>query len=436
LRSELSAGTEGIQWFLSAYSLTFGLGLVPAGRLGDVHGRKRLFILGLVVFCLGAVASSLAPDVWFAVVGRLVQGLGAGLVSAQVLGMIQDEFHGGARVRALAGYSMAGAAAVIVGPLLCGALLASSPAGLGWRLVLLLSVPILATSALLATRLPASPPPHRDRADLDVAGIAALGAIVVLGTLPVIDHGLTARAVVVVVSTVALLAVVLARWENRYARRGRVPLFAPLLMRSTGFVVGNVVALLWFGSVVAQSTVVTLFLLQARDLPALTVAAVLIPSALARIVLSWWSSRLYGRFGPVTIVLSLAGQTLTMVAVLAATALSDTRRFLLAVIVIEVFAGATSGLIEPPLRALTLGFAPSDYRGLAASFLQLSQRLSATFCVALMTGLLFSSPRGAESSAQGLRAAVAVCALLTAVATVVARHPALRHPGLSRQPDS
>lgn len=434
LGSQLSSPTDAVQWFLSAYSLTFGLGLVPAGRLGDTHGRKRLFVLGLIVFSTGAVASSLAPGVWFAVAGRLIQGFGAGLISAQVLGIIQDEFAGTARVRALASYSMVGATAVIVGPLLSGVLLVTLPATIGWRMVLLISVPIVLTTALVATRLPATAPPRAERPDLDLPGIAALGAIVVLVTLPVIDPGMPSGAVCALVSAVGVLAVVLAGWERHYAGRGRIPLFVPILMRSTGFVLGNVVALLWFGSVVALGAVITLFLLQSQGLTALAVASVLVPSALARIGSSWWSSRIYRRFGPRTVGIGLAGQALTTGGVLATTLIRDSGDFVVAIVLLEVCAGAASGLVEPPLRAVTLEFAPDAYRGVAASFLQLSQRLSATFCVALVTGLLLGSSVATGTSLGGFRSAVAVCALMTAVAAMVAWHPVLRNPLDTRRP--
>ena len=429
LRSQLHAPTGAVQWFLSAYSLTFGLGLVPAGRLGDVHGRRRLFVLGLLVFSAGAVASALAGDVRFGVGGRLVQGFGAGLVSAQVLGIIQDEFAGGARVRALASYSMAGAAAVIVGPLLSGLALGGLPAAIGWRVVLLLSVPVVLATAALGIRLPApAPAPARNRRpDLDLPGIALLGTIVTLVTLPAIGPGMPVRTATALAAVVGVLAVVLAGWERRYARRGRVPLFVPVLMRSPGFVLGNVVALLWFGSVVAQGAAVTLFLLQGQGqgLAPLAVATVLVPSALARIASSWWSSRLYRRLGPAAVTVGLAGQTLGTAGVLAATSIRDGAGFVAAIVAVEVAMGTASGLVEPPLRAVTLGFAPDAYRGVAASFLQLSQRLSATFCVALVTGLVLG-PSAAGVSRPGFRTAAALCTLLAGIAALLSRHPALR----------
>ncbi|MCU1446213.1 MFS transporter [Cryobacterium sp.] len=161
LGSELHAETNGVQWFLAAYSLSFGLGLVPGGRLGDAYGRRGLFILGLAVFVLGTLASGLAPTIWIAVAGRLVQGFGAGLISAQVLGIIQDEFAGPGRVRALALYSMAGAAAAIFGPLACGLVLTTLPDALAWRAVVLLSVPPVLVTVFLAGLLRSAP---RERA--------------------------------------------------------------------------------------------------------------------------------------------------------------------------------------------------------------------------------------------------------------------------------
>jgi len=109
LAETFDASAAGIQWFLASFSLTFGLGLVPSGRLGDAYGRRRLFIAGLVVFLLGGVLSAGGPDVVWVIGGRFVQGLGAGFVSAQVLGVIQDLYRGPARIRAFVAYSAVGA---------------------------------------------------------------------------------------------------------------------------------------------------------------------------------------------------------------------------------------------------------------------------------------------------------------------------------------
>ncbi|MDU0345702.1 MFS transporter [Microbacterium sp. KSW2-29] len=416
--SSLDAATSGVQWFLAAYSLTFGLGLVPAGRLGDAFGRRELFVGGLLAFMVGAVASALAPSVAPLVVGRLAQGLGAGFISAQVLGIIQDTAHGSARVRALGAYSAVGALAAIVGPLVAGVLLWVLPSDLGWRLVLVAPVPFAAVAAWRGLRSLPRSSPARLATGLDVPGIVLLGAIVVAVTLPVIDPGMPGPLVVGTLGVVAILVVALMLWERGYARRSRLPLFAPALLRSAGFVAGNVVALLWFGSLLALSTVIAVFFLQADQLPAFVIAAGLVPASLARLFTSRASSAIFARFGPAVVAAGLAIELVCLLALVAATLVWDGGALFAAIVVIQIAMGFAGGLVEPALRAVTLGFAPATLHGVAASFLQLTQRLSATFFVALATGIVLGV--GAAPTTGSLRVAVVVCAGAVSVALGVA----------------
>ncbi len=420
LTAALDADTGQVQWLLASYSLTFALGLVPGGRLGDAFGRRGLFVTGLLVFVVGALASAGAPDVWWVVAGRVVQGFGAGLTSAQVLGIVQDRFTGPRRVRALAAYTSAGAAAALVGPLAAGATLALLPEAWAWRVVLLLHVPFALATLTLALRvLPGADGPRR-RPDLDLPGIVLLAAVTVLVTLPVVDPGLPPAATVGIGAAVLLLGAALVRWEVRYTARGRLALFAPALVRQAGFVTGNVVALLWFGALVGHGTVLTLHLLQGAGMSGLAVAVVLVPAALSRIAGSTLAARVFARRGPRTVTVALLVQALAVAALAVAGSLADGARLLVAVAVVEAALGVASGLVEPPLRAVTLGFAPAGLHGVAASFLQLTQRLSATFCVAVATGLLFwGSGAGTVTTARSFVVALAFCATLLGLAAAV-----------------
>lgn len=426
--SSVDASTAGVQWLLASYSLTFGLELVPAGRLGDVYGRRGLFAVGLAVFSLGAVVSVISGSIWLLVAGRLAQGLGAGIVSAQVLGVIQDTFHGSERVRALGAYSAAGALAAIVGPLLAGALLWLVPPDPGWRLILLVPVPFTLATMWLVMRSIASAPRNRGPVDLDLPGITLLGVFVVIVTLPVVDPGLPAPVLAVVLGAAIVIAVALAVWERGYARRVHLPLFAPGLMRSAGFVTGNVVALLWFGSLIAFSTVTTLYFLQTNAISAIAMAAVLAPASLARLVASRASSRVFVRLGASVVAHGVALETVCIVLVIAASFLWDAWPLFAAVAVIQIALGLSGGFVEPPLRAITLGFSPSGMNGVAASFLQLTQRLSATFLVAFTTGVLLGW--GDTVSTASLRVALVICAIASLGAFLAAMHPAFRTPAL------
>ena len=424
LAATLDAPTSAVQWFLASFSLTFGLGLVPGGRLGDAFGRRRLFIAGLAVFLVGGLLSAGGPEVAAVIAGRFVQGLGAGIVSAQVLGVIQDLYHGATRIRAFAAYSAVGAAAGLTGPLVAGILLTVAPEAVAWRLVLAAPLPFVVVAAVLAWRGLPRTDIRVARVPLDLPAIVLLGALVVLMMLPVIEPGLHAATQWVVVLVCGALVVALVVWERAYTRRGRLALFTPTLMRSRGFIAGNVVALLWFGALLAQSAVLTLYLLQATGAPAIVVAAVFIPGALGRMLASAASQRLFARFGVWTVVAGLATETVLSGALALSAPGLDLVALLVLVSIVNGGLGAAGGLVEPTLRTLTLAHATRELHGVAASFLQLTQRLSATYAVALATGILLGATGAATP--ESLQRALLVCAAAVALSTIVALDGSLR----------
>jgi len=426
----LGGSTAGVQWLLASFSLTFGLGLIPSGRLGDVYGRRLLFLVGLGIFLAGGIAAVAAPTIVVLVAARFVQGLGAGVISAQVLGAIQDLYTGVPRLRALAAYTAVGGLAGVLGPVLAAALLIALPPDTAWRVVLLTPLPLVIAALVLGWRGMPGPRAARgsQRVWLDLPGIVLLCLIVVALTLPVVEPGLSGLSGLAVAGAALVLVVVLVVWERRYARRGRLPLFAPALVRSRGFVVGNVVALLWFGSGMAAGSAVTLYFLQSPALSALAIALVFAPGALARLGGSLFSLRVVGRLGSsATVGLGLGLQaTLFAALALAAPLLPDGVLFVVAAAA-QIGLGLGGGLVEPVVRATTLSFAPAELHGVAASFLQLTQRLSATFLVALATGILLTST--GVSTAATLQAALATCALGSLIALIASADRGFRRAG-------
>ena len=434
MTAALGASTAQVQWLLASYSLTFGLGLVPGGRLGDAYGRRWLFVAGLVVFVRGRVHRGRCGR---RVVGRRrSRDPGVRRRPDQRAGardhpgpLRRPPTGAGAR-----GLHQRGRGAALVGPLAAATILTLLPPEWAWRGVLLLNIPFAVATLVLALRyVPAAPRGPR-RLDLDVPGVVLLGALAVLVTLPVIDPGAHAVALVAVAVAVPVIVLVLTVWERRYARRGKVPLFAPALVRQPGFLAGNGVALLWFGSVLAHGTVLTLYLIQGTGLPSLAVALVLVPSALSRVVASSVAARVFSRRGTRAIPLALLVQAAGIVA-LAAVAGGGVHggAFVVAVAALEVVLGFASGLLEPPLRAVTLGFAPAGFHGVAASFLQLTQRLSATFCVAVASGLLF---RGADAvlTPRSFVVALLFCTVLLVLAAGLAATPWLHATAPAARP--
>ncbi|OQR62453.1 MFS transporter [Streptomyces maremycinicus] len=420
LRQSLSAGATDVQWIVSGYSLAFGLALVPGGSLGDVRGRKHLFLVGLSTFVLCGLVAATGGHPVTVVVARLVQGAGAGLVNSQVIGTLQDVFHGLDRARALGLYAVTGGVAAALGPALGGALVALCGPGTGWRLCLLLSAPCGAVTLWLAARR--LPPPRRVAAPgrLDLWGLVCVAALTLSLMLPFIrtpDSG-GAVALWVAAALVAAGALVLGQWWR--VRRGRVPLVHPALIRSAPYTLGTWVAMVNFGSALAAGLVLTLFLQSGLGLPALTTAAVTLPSAVAMGVSSAVAWRVVRRIGAHTVTLGLAVGVLALLGGALATVTLPLAALPFVLAAVQVAAGAAGGLTVSPNQARVLQHAPAEAAGVAGGILQMTQRIAAAVCLSAVSGIYLRGAAGTEGAPRtAFAVATMVCAGLLAAALPV-----------------
>ncbi|MFF2370686.1 MFS transporter [Agromyces sp. NPDC058110] len=421
LRDDLGADAGQVQWLVAGYSLAFGAALLPGGRLGDVLGRRVPYLVGLLLFAVGGIIAAGAGDASTAVVARLVQGLGAGLVNPQVLGYFQDLFTGAPRAKALGAYTVAGSIAGLVSPPAAGWILAAAAPGLGWRLVVLLSVPVaLALFVVGLAVLPAGRSPATTRSDaadgrrggLDLVGLVLLMAAILALMLPV-TAGVPGGPLWLVVAAIAGLA--FTGWERRVARRGGSPVLDPALMRSRGFMLGTGVATLIFGAGLGLGIVSTLYLIDGLGLPALTAALLLAPRALGMALGSMQSWRVATRFGRrgITFVLAAGAVAVAVEAALVATG-SDVL-VLIALVGVGTVHGVLYGLAIPSNQTLTLDHAPAHAAGVGAGVLALTQRLAGAVCLAVGIGLFLAAP----TPAAGFATAAAVFAVLSAAAVAI-----------------
>ncbi|MFE5838676.1 MFS transporter [Arthrobacter sp. NPDC056493] len=423
----LDADAAQVQWILASYSLAFGVALVPAGRLGDVLGRRALFIAGITVFGAFSLVGGLASDPALVVAARLLQGLGAGTLNPQVLGLLQDLFSGTRRAKALGYYAAAGGFAAVCGPLAGGLVLSAAGDSAGWRVLFLINVPLVVLLVPLAFRfLPARP--GRDRhpgsASIDGVGALLLGAVVVAFLVPTVYGTPESSPAWLAAGATVLLG--FAGWELLYHRRGRTPLLSAGLVRSGGYVLGTVVALCQFGVGAAMSAVTAFYFLSGSGLAPLAAAGILAPQSAGMLLASGSSWRFVARFGRAGIVVALAASFATLVAKDAAVQHLDHSAAALAVAGVGLVQGAATGLVVAPNQALTLGHAPAGTAGVAAGFYQLSQRFSAALCSAAVAGLFLHAGSGLGSAAgsvaagNGYRGAfhdgIILCSALTAVA--------------------
>jgi MFS family permease len=186
MREGLGASPAAIQWVVSGYALTFGLALVPAGRLGDAVGRRTMFLAALAGFVVCSAAAGAAQTVGMLVAARLAQGVAAGALAPQNSALIQQLFRGAERGRAFGFFGATVGISTAAGPVVGGLILALAGGPGGWRWIFFVNVPLGVLALVLAARLLPRGTPGK-RGHVDVAGVALLGGGVLALMLPLVQ---------------------------------------------------------------------------------------------------------------------------------------------------------------------------------------------------------------------------------------------------------
>ncbi|WP_369812766.1 MFS transporter [Kineosporia sp. R_H_3] len=396
LREGLDASQSQLQWVVSGYALAFGLVLVPAGRLGDVRGRRGVFVAGLVLFTVSSAVCGLAPGAGWLVAARLVQGAAGGLLNPQVSGFVQELFSGRERGKAFGLLGATIGLSTAVGPLTGGALIAAFGADHGWRAVFFVNVPVGVVAVVLALRLlPRTG--RRAGAGLDPVGVVLLGAGVLAVLLPVVQDRSWpggGKWALVPVGLVLLAAFVV--WERRLTARGGDPMVDLSLFRRRSYALGAGLGLVYFGGFTAIFFVLALYLQSGLGYSAFAAGLAVTPFALGSAVASWLGGRFVTRVGrPLVasglamVVVGLVGTDLVLGAV-GADGVGGVPVGL-ATVPTLLLAGVGSGLVISPNITLTLSEVPVREAGSAGGVLQTGQRIGAAVGIAVVGAVFFSA---------------------------------------------
>jgi MFS family permease len=418
MSASLHADSGSVQWILAGYSLAFGVALVPAGRLGDIVGRRTLFIAGIAVFGASSLVGGLATDPSLVIIARLLQGLGAGTLNPQVLGLLQDIYSGHDRAKALGAYAAAGGSAAVCGPLIGGLVLSVGDPAIGWRILFLANVPLVLVLVPLAFRLlpHSARRPETAKPSIDVLGALLLGGVVIASLIPTIYGAGIIAVTSLAIGAGALLA--FAGWEILYHRRGRTPLLSASLVKSKGYTLGTVVALCQFGVGAGMAAVTAFYFLSGTGMAPLAAAAILAPQAAGMLLASSFSWRFVARYGRAGIVYALVGSLACLIAKDLFVQMLDGGTAALAVAAVGLAQGVATGLVVAPNQTLTLAHAPAGTAGVAAGFYQLSQRFAAALCSAAAAGMFLQAYGAAtgEASKDAFHQGIVMCCILLGVA--------------------
>lgn len=440
IETSLGAGPSELQWILAGYTLAFGLALVPAGRLGDVYGRRNLFLIGLAAFVVTSAACGLVTTGPALAGVRFAQGLAAGVLNPQVIGFIQDLFTGPERGKAFGYFGATIGVSTAIGPLAGGGLLALFGEGEGWRSVFLVNVPIGLVLLPLAWKLLPRPEKRADApvrgARLDVVGSLLLAAAVVAIMWPFVSStsegggggGGTAWWTVAVG---AALVAVLVWWERRVLSRGGLPLIPGNLLRVPSFTFGVGVSTLYFLGFTGIWLASTLWLQSGLGLSPWQAGLVLTPFSISGAVAATLGGRWISRFGRPLVVVGITIIVLALGALDLVVSVVPEPGVAWVAAGILMIAGFGNGLIISPNQTLTLAKVPPGDAGAAAGSLQTMQRLGAAVGVSANSALFFavlaSTGSYTDAFAMSLRLVVAIMLLGLVVAIIDTRRRSATH---------
>ena len=418
IQQGLRAGEGATEWIVAGYAISTAVLLVTGGRLGDRFGRRRMFTLGMAIFVVSSVACALAPDPGALVAARIIQGTGAALMSPNILSILGVIYTGPARVRAISVLGMVMGLAATSGQLLGGILIRADVAGLGWRAIFWINVPLGLAAMAAARRLV---PESRDGqgARLDLAGVALITACLIAVVLPLVEGrqaGWPAWSWAALGAAVPL-AVAFGVQQRRKAGRGGAPLLNPRIFAAWPLRAGLLTQTVFWCQQAAGYLVLGLYLQQGRGLSPLSAGAVFTVLAAGYLATSFRAPALTMRFGRAVIAAGALVAAAGDGALWLATAHTGTGGSVAWLFPGLLLLGAGQGLCITPLTTTVLSHADPVTAGSVAGALSTAQQVGNSVGVAV-TGVLFFGALGHGYGVAFQRSVLQMGALLVVVAAL------------------
>ncbi|HWV22574.1 MAG TPA: MFS transporter [Thermomicrobiales bacterium] len=391
IQSSLQASYENIEWIVGGYALSYGLLLIPAGRLGDRFGHKTLFITGLVGFTIFSALCGTARSASMLMLWRVLQGAMAGVMNPQITAIIQITFPPSIRGKAFGIYSAIIGIATATGPLVGGVLISAKIAGLEWEPIFLINIPIGILGLILASRTLEQT--YGRAGSLDIAGIAIVSAAVLALTVPLVEGRVLGWPAWTFLSIGAsfILFAVFAVWERRRLQVGKSVLVNVGLFRNRSFSAGMGIALAYFGGFTAIFFITSLLIQNGLGYSALYSGLTVIPFSAGSLISSSQSDKFAKWLGRRCLFL---GTALVMVGIGGLVVVLERRGVSVTAWNLAPWffsAGFGSGLIIAPNVTLTLSGVPGHEAGSASGVLSATQRLGQAIGICLVGIMMFGA---------------------------------------------
>jgi EmrB/QacA subfamily drug resistance transporter len=382
IQDDLNASLSSLEWTVNAYTLTFAVLLVTGGRLGDIFGRRRMFLFGVVVFAVSSAAIGLAPTQGWLVAGRAVQGIGGAFMMPGTLSIISNTFPPAERGRAIGTWAGVSALALALGPAVGGALTEY----VSWRAIFFLNLPVAVGAVivtLFATRESRDPTVGRD---VDYPGIAALSVGLTSLVLALVEGnrwgwGSTQIVALFVAAVVGLALFALVEL------RGRAPMIQFEYLRSRSFAGASAVAFIVSFAMLAMFFFMALYMQNILQYSPLEAGIRFLPSTVVIIVAAPIAGRLADRIGPRPLIVT--GMSLAAFALFLQSRV-DVHSGYAELLPAFSIMGLGMGLTMSPMSTAGMNAVTPEKAGAASGILSMFRMVGGTFGVAAI-GALFQS---------------------------------------------
>lgn len=398
MQAGLGASFAQIGFIVAGYELAFGVLLITGGRLGDLFGRRRLFIVGMAGFTVASALCGLAPSAGFLIGARVLQGLAAALLFPQVYASIRVNFDGNDSRRAFGLLGMTLGLAAIAGQVLGGWLVHADLFGLGWRSIFLINVPVGLFAIAAARHIPESRAPQRPA--LDWTGVALVSVGLALLLVPLIEgagQGWPAWSFWSLGVAVALLTLFHRQQEQR-RMAGGLPLVDMRLLAQPSFALGAVLVLLVYSTSSSFFLCFALLVQTGLKLDPFVAGSIFARCSVGFVLASLAAPRLVARWGTRAIVAGALVYAVSIGLLIAQVRVAGAELVPTRLIPVLIVVGAGQGFIMTPLLNLVLGFVDEAQAGMASGVISTVQQVGAALGVAVV-GILFGAALAADDGA-------------------------------------
>lgn len=419
IRGDVGASGEGLQWVMNGYLLAIAVLVVTAGRLGDMFGRRRVFLAGMVLFALGSVLSGAAGDQGTLIAGRIVQGVGAAPMLALSLAIVSNAFPAEEQPRALGIWAAVSALALAIGPVVGGLMVE-----LDWRVIFWMNLPVsVAGIAITLWAAPESTDPGASKR-VDWPGLLTLGAGLGAVVLALVQSRAWGTGETLAVALAGLLALA-AFWavEHRVAE----PIVQFSLFRNGPYLGASAAAFTLVGAYWALMFFQPQYLQDVRGHSPIAAGLLILPVTAPMVVLSPLSGRLIGRFG--SRALMTAGMACGTAGLVLLTRVGADSAYALIFAGYLVF-GIALGLVYAPMSTAAMAAMPPEKVGIAAGVLAMLRVTAGAVALAATGAAFHALQSGGDSFAAAVAGStwipVGLCAVGTLLTWALVRDPASR----------